>query len=196
MFFCPSRSTSTANGKSSLLLDGKEQRKSSSLISDQYGILVRVLQDITYPSFPPPPCPLPHPSHKHPHSETPLTRSFSNQPSLVPEAEKKARGLQDLPNQTQNPLSEHFGCTNDQSFATLQQHKKKTSPRSGRRVPQTRGRPPQQKERRQRLCQDPQFAYAFRYDDCVVMARTPDSMFCPAHGSILLQYMAPDTVSP
>ena len=42
--------------------------------------------------------------------------------------------------------------------------------------------------------QDPYY-YAFRYEDCVVMARSLDTMFCPAHGNVPLQYMAPDTVS-
>ena len=41
--------------------------------------------------------------------------------------------------------------------------------------------------------QDP-YNYAFRYDDCVVTARCQDFMTCPAHGRILLKYMAPDTV--
>lgn len=38
------------------------------------------------------------------------------------------------------------------------------------------------------------YKYAFRYNDCVVTARTLNTMFCPAHGEIFLQYMAPDTV--
>ena len=38
------------------------------------------------------------------------------------------------------------------------------------------------------------YNYAFRYDDCVVTARNQDYMTCPAHGKILLRYMAPDTV--
>ena len=41
--------------------------------------------------------------------------------------------------------------------------------------------------------QDP-YNYAFRYDDCVVLARNQDYVTCPAHGKILLRYMAPDTV--
>lgn len=45
----------------------------------------------------------------------------------------------------------------------------------------------------QECVQDP-YNYAFRYDDCVVMARCQDYMTCPAHGKILLKYMAPDTV--
>ncbi len=46
----------------------------------------------------------------------------------------------------------------------------------------------------QSLSMDP-FAYAFRYNDCVVTARNQDTMFCPAHGNVQLQFMAPDTVS-
>ena len=38
------------------------------------------------------------------------------------------------------------------------------------------------------------YNYAFRYDDCVVTARNQDFVTCPAHGKILLRYMAPDTV--
>lgn len=38
------------------------------------------------------------------------------------------------------------------------------------------------------------YNYAFRYDDCVVTARTQDYVTCPAHGKILLRYMSPDTV--
>ena len=39
------------------------------------------------------------------------------------------------------------------------------------------------------------YCYAFRYDDCVVAARSKDSIDCPGHGTIPLQYLAPDTVS-
>ncbi len=46
----------------------------------------------------------------------------------------------------------------------------------------------------QSLSMDP-YAYAFRYNDCVVTARNQDTMFCPAHGNVQLQFMAPDTVS-
>lgn len=46
----------------------------------------------------------------------------------------------------------------------------------------------------QELSQEP-YAYAFRYNDCVVTARSMDTMFCPAHGDVPLQFMAPDTVS-
>ena len=49
-------------------------------------------------------------------------------------------------------------------------------------------------ERDQRTVQDP-YNYAFRYEDCVVLARSQDFVTCPAHGKILLRYMAPDTVS-
>ena len=48
-------------------------------------------------------------------------------------------------------------------------------------------------ERDQRTVLDP-YHYAFRYDDCVVTARTQDYVTCPAHGKVLLRYMAPDTV--
>ena len=48
-------------------------------------------------------------------------------------------------------------------------------------------------EYNQRTVLDP-YSYAFRYDDCVVMARSQEFMTCPAHGKILLRYMAPDTV--
>ena len=49
-------------------------------------------------------------------------------------------------------------------------------------------------ERDQGTLLDP-YNYAFRYDDCVVLARTQDHVTCPAHGKILLCYMSPDTVS-
>lgn len=48
-------------------------------------------------------------------------------------------------------------------------------------------------EHGQRGFLDP-YNYAFRYDDCVVTARNQDYVTCPAHGKILLRYMAPDTV--
>ena len=37
--------------------------------------------------------------------------------------------------------------------------------------------------------------FGFSYNDCVVSARTLNTMFCPRHGEIDLQYLAPDTVS-
>jgi hypothetical protein len=48
-------------------------------------------------------------------------------------------------------------------------------------------------ERDLKAVQDP-YNYAFRYDDCVVLARSQDFVTCPAHGKILLRYMAPDTL--
>lgn len=39
------------------------------------------------------------------------------------------------------------------------------------------------------------YNYAYRYNDCVVAARKYNSMYCPYHGEIPIEYMAPDTVS-
>ena len=39
------------------------------------------------------------------------------------------------------------------------------------------------------------YCYSFKHQECIVTARTQDTMKCPDHGDILLSYMAPDTVS-
>ena len=139
--------------------------------------------------------PCPHCSSDQPHCKIPLERSFSNHPSLLPKEERKARGIQSV-SESHGALMERLSKLSPSSIKLRQ----KGSPRSGHRMAQTStAQHPSSmaafhKDKKQKLNQDPYY-YAFRYDDCVVIARTLESMFCPAHGALLLQYMAPDTVS-
>ena len=128
--------------------------------------------------------PCPHCTSDQPHKEIPLERSFSMCDELVPEFERSVTEADERSSTRLDPAN---------SFCKSPQ----TSPRVGRRVAQTQ-LSPQLRHRsaapRHKLSQEVYY-YAFRYDDCVVMARSLDGMFCPAHGNIPLQYMAPDTVS-
>ncbi len=124
--------------------------------------------------------PCPHCSANVPHERVPIRRSFSSNPDLLPDFEK------------QPPVS-------ITTLTTPTKHSQQEVSRPHPEEPYRTGLnadagSSHDDHMTAELDQQP-YAYAFRYNDCVVIARNRDTMYCPAHGQLPLQYMAPDTVS-
>ncbi len=122
--------------------------------------------------------PCPHCTANMPHKSVRINRSYSVTLELLPENERRERALS-------NPQEGASCCRDDSSHSAPY--------RSGLEAESSQA-PSGHMTSQQELSQEP-YAYAFRYNDCVVSARSVDSIFCPAHGDVPLQFMAPDTVS-
>jgi len=130
-----------------------------------------------------------------PQGET-ASLTLPQEPSSSASPRPLSASLKGPPQSSWSPFSKaswkqlsYFGRSKGKSEATARPYR--TEPGQVQRAP--RGERYLEPEMGQDCVQDP-YNYAFRYDDCVVTARCQDFMTCPAHGRILLKYMAPDTV--
>ncbi len=122
--------------------------------------------------------PCPHCTANMPHEPVRVNRSYSVALELLPDTERRERELS-------NP-QEGLDSRTDISSSS--------GPYRPGLEAESSHAPTGHLTSQLELSHEP-YAYAFRYNDCVVTARSTDTMFCPAHGDVPLQFMAPDTVS-